>query len=116
MPKMSNAEFQELLRDIKSDIGREADEVLSKMTSKIESIWRDLLNSSGFKSVLLELHLLPNGNLQDCRVRSSSGDHLADTAAEKAALLASPFPEISRFYGGVYYLRFFKLVEAKIHS
>jgi hypothetical protein len=66
MPKMSNAEFQELLRDIKSDIGREADEVLSKMTSKIEGIWRDLLNSSGFKSVLLELQLLPNGNLRDC--------------------------------------------------
>ena len=116
MNTLSDTEFHELLRDIKYDIRREADEVLTKINSKIEGIWRDLLNPGDVRSVLLELHLLPNGNLRACVVRVSSGDQTADNAAKKGAMLSSPFREISQFYGGVYYLRFFKLVEAKIHS
>lgn len=116
MDKLNSEELRELVDGVRSDIQTEAEDVLSAMALRVGQIWNDLLPTQDYKSVSVRLSLTPSGELRQSHVLNSSGDADVDSNVRVAIESASPFFEITEFYGGYFFRKYFENVDLRIFS
>ena len=116
MDKLNSEELRELIDGVRSDIQTEAEAVLSAMALRVGQIWKDLLPNEDCKVVDVRLGLTPSGELRQSHVLNSSGDAEADSNVRVAVESASPFFEVTEFYGGYFFRRYFENADLKIFS